>query len=1431
MGEEEYRDVIQPTVVTAKLPDINTSKGKQIAKNMARRIAEGKMDIKSVPQSYQSYVQGELKGAIPTSEAISRAGKPVAIGLGATIAAPWLIGAGAPFIANTAAGTVSSGTQTAAKIAADLLGFEVVDRFPTLFGQKRFLAQAGDLAESGFRAVMPDGKVEDAIAPYIRAAGEIAGGLASGKAGDLLTKVPARVLGDIGKAYRMLRERPVRVAEAARKQVGEEVDQAMAAVRNANNEYYSAEQSLFDSKRGLDKITVDLDEVNRWLSEPHYSNLSPQSTGIGRSLLDYIEQVSQKSGYPFDRAKISTYYDLDFAVRDLTERGSIPVSEGRAIARLYDSISVPSWHATLRPPYKNLKGAPAAKSKEYFHFRDPVTGIESRGQADVIAKSSSEVTPYPVVDVSMSPVSWFKLDPKTGKVLPIKASIFPQLKVDFRGTQGVRFFTSDSGPEIRKGVKSYLDGLRQKVGNSGVIGGSGTLVEEGYIAGLPGDVDFITTKSRLAELKQKLEATRNAGLGNILGENVSSSLLLGGRADIALIDEVANGNAVGKEALEIYSLLDPKGFNKLMKASAKSGINLEQMEIPMKAEEMLQRLIEDPQLMRLKTVVDNFGSYKDKHFSRVANMLYTLPEQEFKNVLNLVTKRYMPEFKTVTELYPNLSFKNISANAEYLKKLGFADDIAQEMAANPELVQRIAEVQSLQKSVSTRAINRNYLKEGKTIDDAILANSATENSATAGSIGGGNTMSLSGIGGGANFGNTRGIIQSQQTFHPEKITTPDELQALYERQSGSEAWAMFHDFDQKWSDLKMGRGVTNEELSNYATSIAIDYDLPVMRTTPLVGMSVNEGYIGRYFKDPISYGIIETESFPFETGGATRFLEDRGVSINNSLARYSSLEGSEKIVPRIEQALGMKISQLPTQAQAEVTAFARDLRAINVQIQKFNTNGISSAQEFNQVFNKLVTKIKSTSAYKTDKNLASEIDLFMNNLKRCSENTFKETAIIEKWLSKGAEQLAEDGVYVEKVKIRQQLEKQIEDIQKIIKQRELAVSQAKESVSQADVSLQEGFNRHAKAIQAARQARTDREKLVFNIIIDVAFGYLVGLTLALLDNFSPPKEEPQVPDETRRTVAQKMKGGLMQHIVNNNWALRKYGDGGPAKKKVSTRRNRLGSKSFTASYSDLSAEGKRIINELCKELNIPADQVKESYNSGRLDKVIATRYQVANPEEARVRANDSPTKETSEEYEARMNKSVYHGANYVAPNMPYAIPYLVEKEIKVPGVGRVSTNALDSLAKYAAITDLPLSDALGLAAQETAFGALPLMNYTDDDSVDNRALGNSSYFRNYGEIPAENFVRDFRYNSKKPGDKPIDRSVPPLQHAFEYFKKGNYNRGDKNHTSDVKAKGREVMKTKAIQDWIANSEFAQKALRKTTKRLQGGLLKYVSGNI
>ena len=197
----------------------------------------------------------------------------------------------------------------------------------------------------------------------------------------------------------------------------------------------------------------------------------------------------------------------------------------------------------------------------------------------------------------------------------------------------------------------------------------------------------------------------------------------------------------------------------------------------------------------------------------------------------------------------------------------------------------------------------------------------------------------------------------------------------------------------------------------------------------------------------------------------------------------------------------------------------------------------------------------------------------------------------------------------------------------------------------------------------------------------------------------------------------------------------------------------------------------------------------------------------------RVRQNDSPTSEASTKLEDQMNRWVYSTNGKRGPNPDYVIPYLKDKEIKVKGVGRVPTNALDSIAKYAGIKGLPLYEALGLAAQETAFGAQPYYNYNskvDGETISSRALGNSSYFRNFGVIPAENLVRDFRYNKPDWKGEYIDSNIPPLQHAFEYYMKGDYNRGDPNHTKDVRAKGKALMTDPAIQKWMKESKYVKK---------------------
>lgn len=260
---------------------------------------------------------------------------------------------------------------------------------------------------------------------------------------------------------------------------------------------------------------------------------------------------------------------------------------------------------------------------------------------------------------------------------------------------------------------------------------------------------------------------------------------------------------------------------------------------------------------------------------------------------------------------------------------------------------------------------------------------------------------------------------------------------------------------------------------------------------------------------------------------------------------------------------------------------------------------------------------------------------------------------------------------------------------------------------------------------------------------------------------------------------------------------------------------------WPTSYDALGPAYKNAVRTVADKMNYEYTDIAELYNSGKLNTPLSAIYKGVS---GRVRENDTAaTKQASEEQEKNMHIYMYnsypksHGQAH--PNMAYAIPYIESEEIRVPGVGRTTKNALDSLAKYAAKVKIPLYEAVGLAAQETALGAIPVYNYkaipknaTEEEKQKvrdfNRALGNSSYFRNYGVIPAEHLVRDFRYNYY-----PIDRKIPPLEHAFTYWKEGNYNRGDKNHTKDVREKGRKIMATEALKTWAANSKYAQKALK------------------
>lgn len=207
----------------------------------------------------------------------------------------------------------------------------------------------------------------------------------------------------------------------------------------------------------------------------------------------------------------------------------------------------------------------------------------------------------------------------------------------------------------------------------------------------------------------------------------------------------------------------------------------------------------------------------------------------------------------------------------------------------------------------------------------------------------------------------------------------------------------------------------------------------------------------------------------------------------------------------------------------------------------------------------------------------------------------------------------------------------------------------------------------------------------------------------------------------------------------------------------------------------------------------------------------------------RVRRNDSPTQEASEVIEndiasrqQKMNRRAIRIGNDATD---YYIPYIIEKEIKVPGVGRVSTNALDSLAVNAQRAGIDVSDALGLASIETKFGANPNI-VLGDDPEENRAIMNASFMRNYGGIYPQFMVNNHEWFQNGWEDSkygPKLKVASPLQQAFIMFKNGIYNSGERGHTQKVKNEGKRLMSLPIIQNWY-------KQFLRNKKKAQGGYL-------
>lgn len=223
------------------------------------------------------------------------------------------------------------------------------------------------------------------------------------------------------------------------------------------------------------------------------------------------------------------------------------------------------------------------------------------------------------------------------------------------------------------------------------------------------------------------------------------------------------------------------------------------------------------------------------------------------------------------------------------------------------------------------------------------------------------------------------------------------------------------------------------------------------------------------------------------------------------------------------------------------------------------------------------------------------------------------------------------------------------------------------------------------------------------------------------------------------------------------------------------------------------------------------------------------------------------------------------------------IPYIKEKEIKLINAGkltgtRLSTNQLDSIAKYASKVGLPIKTALGLVGQESAFGnyfgyannAKDLNTYNTQPKEIRDKYGMPTYkIVNYENLIPERTptnVDDFAIN-KRYGKRSVtnfgmptiinedeldklkvqheaypalqrkrskfwrDINTPTLQLAFEHYKTSpqTYNAGNSNQQNLVNSKANDVWGSPEIQKWYRTSTYVKHRLGGRCKLRNGGL--------
>lgn len=462
----------------------------------------------------------------------------------------------------------------------------------------------------------------------------------------------------------------------------------------------------------------------------------------------------------------------------------------------------------------------------------------------------------------------------------------------------------------------YRHFIENTIGDSGALTGS-TRLYGTHISGKPKDIEILTTKSRLNDVRNKL----NFVFGQQLPKAISGRSIINGReypTDIQVIDDV-NGFATGDIANSIYTVLHPEKLAEIQRGAAgrirmgypkENGkyYTPEELLDEVKAKGLLDRVI----LVDALKVSKDYNMNPIKQNRPITLLTSDNPHtiSEIKEVLKVLGKAQVgKDYKSFNDLY-KVDFSDIDANKKFLQGIGFP----QKFADNPEIMQNIAEYYHMQNSISMRNVNTTTIGSGETLHSGITTTTSRHGTVSGG---GGNSVLAGDYRGLRGYGDIESI--SQYDIIPDKSKIKNlfdyykQVDRLHvkskltpEEQLKIESDPLFKNRQIKTVyDLHKAAGDINSKEG--AKFVAQEMGFPIIYNPNMGGV---RGYVGRYSEQPITYSYKNADTQGYEFG-------------RNLTKYYNSTKESDVIrttVDSYEEAAAIK--------QIESLIKAKDFKAL-----------------------------------------------------------------------------------------------------------------------------------------------------------------------------------------------------------------------------------------------------------------------------------------------------------------------------------------------------------------------------------------------------------------------------------------------------------------------------------------------------------------------